>query len=429
MKNILFLIIFFQVTIFASKLTYEDVIKHTIAHSTILKQKDIETKIEEANLELLKSKLYPQLSVIYNVEDYESLDKERQNISVGNNLVNSSVKYKNSMGISLNYDLYDFGAKDEQIKAQKKEISIKGLDSCSQEIKIKEEVLKYYTDVINAQYDLNSFQEITSLLKKMYEYKKRLFISGMISSVDVYNEMLRVRDYENKTNEAKKEYLIALTFLKHISYNLVNPTQTQLTPLIPKEDKLDKTISYEDSYLAEQYRLKKEQKQHEKKSFIKSNLPSVSLNSNYYFYGSDQDSFKSSTEAVKKNSYNVGVSVRAVLFEGFKYNNQMDKFELEKRLIELENQVSKENFEKEIDLSQKNIEQLNILVSGNNKSLEETKEILDTKTKLKDNGELDIISQLQGLVDLYEKDLAFKHKQTSLAMEQKLINIRNKRCK
>ena len=428
MKKINLLSILICLNAYSLELSYDDIVAYTLNNATSLKYKQTEKDIENANLELLYSKLYPQLSMLYSADNYESLDEQRQTVSVGDKLVNSSVKYKNSLGLNLSYELYDFGVKDEQIKAQKQEIIIKQLEECAQELKIKEEILKHYTNAINAKYDKDYLTQSRSFVKQIYEYKKRLFDSGNISLVEVSNESMRLIDFENKIEEAKKEYQTNMLFLSHISYNLVNLQDSSLLPLTSKNGYKKENIFYEDSYLAEQYKQKILQKEHEKSSFLMSNLPQIGLSSNYYLYGADDDSFKTSTEDIRRNSYSIGVSVRLVLFEGFKYFHQMDKYNLEMRKISLEDAMAKEDFEKEVETSQKNVEQLSKLIEGNNKNLFEAKEMLSVKTRLNDSGEIDTISKIQSNIDLLDKELALKHKETSLASEQIKLNIRKSIC-
>lgn len=427
-KRYLLFIIFICLNTYPSEVSYDDIVSHTLSQATSLKYKQTEKEIEDANLELLYSKLYPQLSLIYSIDDYESLDKQRQSISVGDKLVNSSVKYKNSLGLNLYYELYDFGAKDEQIKAQKKEINIKKFEQCSQELKIKEEILKYYANALNAKYDKDYLAQSRSLVKQIYEYKKRLLNSGNISLVEVSNESMRLIDFENKIEEANKEYQTNILFLNHISYNYVNLQNSSLLPLTLKNGYKKENIFYEDSYLAEQYKQKILQKEYEKNSFLMTNLPQIGLSTNYYLYGADDDSFKISTDDIRRNSYSIGISVRLILFEGFKYFHQMDKYNLEMRKISLEDAMAKEDFEKEVETSQKNVEQLSRLIDVNNKNLFESKEMLSVKTRLNDSGEIDTISKIQTNIDLLDKELALKHKEISLASEQIKLNIRKSVC-
>lgn len=68
-------------------------------------------------------------------------------------------------------------------------------------------------------------------------------------------------------------------------------------------------------------------------------------------------------------------------------------------------------------------------IAGNNKNLEESKKMVATKIRLNENGELDTISKLQSVLDLLDKELITKHKQTSLSMEQIKLNIRKGICK
>lgn len=222
MRKINLLSILVCLNAYSLELSYDDIVAHTLNQSTSLKYKQTEKDIENANLELLYSKLYPQLSMIYSADNYENLDKSQQTVSVGDKLVNSSVKYKNSLGLNLSYELYDFGAKDEQIKAQKQEIIIKQSEKCAQELKIKEEILKHYTNAINAKYDKDSLIQSRNFIKQIYEYKKRLFNSGTISLVEVSNESMKLIDFENKIDEANKEYQTSLVALSHISYNFVD---------------------------------------------------------------------------------------------------------------------------------------------------------------------------------------------------------------
>lgn len=424
----IFVIFLLPLVCFAKEITYDELVKVALVNSTAIKLKSNDVQIEEANMRLLQSKKYPQFSLAYNSEYYKNLDETSQSISAGDKLVNSSVSYKNSLGLSLLYDLYDFGAKDEQLKAQKQEINIKTLELCTEETKIKEEILKYYSGGLGASYDKQYLQQIRMVTKQIYEYKKRLFDSGMVSFVDVSNDAIRLIDLENKIDNANKEYQINITALDKLSYGFVK-TDDILSPFdVQQLGSIVVDATYHQSYIAQQYKHKLAQKEYEKNSFRNSNFPQLSFSSNYYFYGSDQEHFKDGIYDIKDNSYNIALAIRVNLFEGFKYKNQLDKFELEIKKIYLEDSLAKENYDKEIAIIKQNITQLATLIQGAQKSLIQTKELQNTKIRLKENGEVDMIVKLQSEVDSLEKELSYHHQKISFDAEQIRLIIKYNLC-
>lgn len=134
-KTLLFLLSLESMA-FSQEISYEALKISATEHSHRLKIRTIDTSIEQARLGSVYSSLYPQLSLGYSGEYNKNLDQTTSgSISVGGTTINSTVRHKDSLALSLNYELYHFGTTLKQIEMSKKEITSKKLEVCNEETK------------------------------------------------------------------------------------------------------------------------------------------------------------------------------------------------------------------------------------------------------------------------------------------------------
>lgn len=419
--------IFHALNIHAKTLAYEEIVSITISNSPKLKIRQTDVKIQQSNVESLYSKFYPQISIVYNNEYNKNLDANTKNISVGNTSVNSSVKYENSLAFGLNYELYHFGTTNEQIKAAKQEIEVKKVETCLEEARLKEEILNHYVKALSAYDDIIFFKEIRELNKQIYEYKSRLQQSGIKSKLTVLDEAVKLIELENKIEQSRVDYIINVLALSKLSYINLDLNSTKLVPLLTNENNVTTNtgLRYEDTSSAKQYQEKLEQKQSEINSLKLSILPIVSLSSNYYYYGSDQNNFTDSYKELKRNSWNIGLNLRWDIFEGFKYYSELKKLELEKVRLLYEYEFSKKEFEMEISSKIQNIYQMKQILQNESQSLQVINEIVISNNLLIEEGEIDAISHLESKINKLYKKLSLQKYMNNYNYENILLRIKS----
>lgn len=141
----------------AKEVTFAELQTAALENSHRLKLRSIDTSIEEARLGSVYSTLYPQLSLGYSGEYNHNLDQTSSgSISVGDTTINATVPYEHSVSVRLNYELYHFGTTLKQIEVSKKEIAVKKLEQCSEEVKLYRELLDDYLRAQKSQSEKDS---------------------------------------------------------------------------------------------------------------------------------------------------------------------------------------------------------------------------------------------------------------------------------
>ncbi|PHM16869.1 MAG: hypothetical protein CJD30_09265 [Sulfuricurvum sp. PD_MW2] len=411
---------------FSKEISYEALKISATEHSHWLKLRTIDTSIEKTRLDSVYSGLYPQLSLGYSGEYNKNLDQTTSgSISVGGTTINSAVRNKDSLALSLNYELYHFGTTLKQIEISKKEIAFKKLEVCNEENKLFREILDLYATAQKAQSEQNYKAQMHALRQELYTLKQRLYAAGKESRVSVGDEAIRLIELERDIERAQMSYeenLIALTKLSHIDLDLKS---TQLLPLGTKAKDIH-IGSFEESSQARQYRDKIDQKNTEISLNIRTQLPVLSLYSNYYLYGSDMHNAYNAFEDMKPNSWNAGLSLRWNLFEGFKYNSESARLHFERDRLNEEYALAKREFDAQTQISQQKIDRLTQLQKNNVLIVNESRSKIAMIKRLREHGEADAVSEVSVKLETLERELTLESERIQHAYEAEALKLQHR---
>jgi outer membrane protein TolC len=420
----LYLYLFLEICVFGNDISFEDLKRSAHENSHRLKLRTIDTSIEQARLESVYSGLYPQLSLGYSGEYNKNLDSSSESISVGDTTINSTVAYKDSVSLRLNYELYHFGTTLKQIEMSQREIASKKLEVCNEESKLFRELLDLYATAQKAQSEYRYKSQMHTLRQELYTLKQRLYGAGKESRVSVGDEAIRLIELERDSERAQMSYeenLIALTKLSHIDLDLKS---TQLLPLGAKAEEI-RLGSFEESSQARQYREKMDQKSAEISLNIRTQLPVLSLYSNYYLYGSDMHNGYDAFSSIKPNSWNAGVSLRWNLFEGFKYNSESARLHFERDRLSEEYALAKREFEAQTQISQQKIDRLTQLQKNNVLIVNESRSKIAMIKRLREQGEADAVSEVSVKLETLERELTLDTERIQHAYEAEALKLQH----
>lgn len=426
MKHYLSIFIFIEIVVASQDISYEQLKSSAVLNSHRLKLRHIDTSIEQERLGSVYSSFYPQLSLGYNGEYNQNLDKSISgSISVGGTTINSTVRNKDSLALSLNYELYHFGTTLKQIEMSKKEIASKKLEVCNEETKLYRELLDLYATAQKAQSEYRYKNQMHVLRQELYTLKQRLYAAGKESRVSVGDEAMRLIDLERDIERAQMSYeenLIALTKLSHVDLDLQS---TQLLPLDTKAEEIH-LGSFEENSQARQYKEKIDQKNAEISLNLRTQLPVLSLYSNYYLYGSDMHNAYNAFENMKPNSWNVGVSLRWNLFEGFKYNSESARLHLERdRLVE-EYALAKREFDTQTQIYQQKIDRLTQLQKNNVLIVNESRSKIAMIKRLREQGEADAVSEVSVKLETLEREMTLESEMIQQMYEAEALKLQHR---
>lgn len=426
MKKYLFFIAYMSTIGCARDISFSELQMSALENSHRLKLRTIDTSIEEARLDSIYSTLYPQISLGYSGEYNHNLDETSSgSISVGDTTINSSVPYEHSVSLRLNYELYHFGTTMKQIEAGEKEIAVKRLEQCSEEVKLYRELLEHYSRAQKAQSDKAFKSRMLTLRQELYNLKQRLYAAGKESRVSVGDEAIRLIDLERDIVRSSMEFeenIIALSQKSHID---LSSADTKLLPL-EVNSATTANLSFFHTPLAHSYEEKIAQKQSEISMLNRSQLPVVSLYSSYYLYGSDQDNFSRGFEDIRSNSWNAGVSLRWALFEGFKYNSESERLKLELSRIREESELAKREFDYETRTRHEKLNRLSMLTKNETEALDETASKLTMTQRLRIQGEADAVSEVSVKLESLERELTLESEKIQHAYETESLKLQHR---
>ncbi|MDO9208405.1 MAG: TolC family protein [Sulfuricurvum sp.] len=409
----------------AREITFTELQSAASANSHRLKLRSIDTSIEQARLEGVYSTLYPQLSFGYNGEYNRNLDTASGGVSVGDTVINSTVPHKDSVSLRMNYELYHFGTTLKQIEMSKNEIAAKKLEVCNEKTKLHLELLDHYVQAQKSQSEYRYKSKMHTLRQELYTLKQRLYAAGKESRVSVGDEAIRLIDLEREIERAHMSYdenLIALTKLSHIELNL---KETQLLPLTTNTDEIH-LRNFEENSQARQYQEKILQKNSEISMNERSQLPVISMYSNYYLYGSDMNNAYDALSSIKPNSWNAGLSVRWNLFEGFKYNHESTRLYLERDRIQEEYALAKREFDANTQTKQQHLERLAMLTKNETEALTETRSKITMTQRLRAGGEADAVSEVSVKLEGLERELTLESEMNQHAYEAESLKLQHR---
>ena len=409
----------------AREITFTEIKQSALEHSHRLKLRSINTSIEKARLDSIYSTLYPQLSLGYSGEYNHNLDPSASgSVSVGDTTINSTIPYEHSVSLRLNYELYHFGSTMKQIEAGEKEIAVKRLEQCSEEVKLYRELLEHYSRAQRAQSDKRFKSRMLTLRQELYALKRRLYPDGKESRVSVGDEAIRLIDLERDIERSTMEFeenIIALSQKSHIE---LSSTDTQLLPL-EVNSATPADLSFFHTPQARSYEEKIAQKQSEISMLNRSQLPVISLYSSYYLYGSDRDNFSRGFEDIRANSWNAGVSLRWALFEGFKYNSESERLKLELSRIREESELAKREFDYETRTRHEKLNRLSLLTKNETEALNEIASKLTMTQRLRTQGEADAVSEVSVILESLERELTLKTELIQHAYEAESLRLQH----
>ncbi len=395
-------------------------------NSKQLELKKYNIDISKEDINIINSENYPNINVGFNIEDSKSLNNNIST-SVGEYSITSDSLKKSYSYINLNYNLYSFGRLDNKKRIQKYRAESIKYDYCKEKKDLILKLLDIYFNALNNQIKIENFQNIIKDRNNIYKLKNRLFNIGNITKIEVTKSAIEVANLYSQINDSKKELK---NFYEQISFltNYKFLKDEKLKPLMINE--LKKDMEFENSSTAKELLFQIKSKQAEILLYEKEFLPNLNFYSKYDFYGYDENSYKSSMQNMKKNSYRFGLNLSINFFDGFKTLSQKQKTILELKQLQTQYDLEKKKFDNEILISNQNYQMdkqnlkhklQNIQLSSSNQT---------NIIKLENIGELGQIDILNSNIEKTDKHLDYKLNELKLAYEytKRIILDEGEKC-
>lgn len=398
---------------------FDDILKSAKVNSYEIRISDFDVFIAKQGVRTARSEYFPKINVSAGTEYTKNFnDIYNSTVTVvGDAFINPYTRFQSLMGITLSYNVFDFGQRKDKLDIAKEDIELKELITKEQMQELELTLIDTYCKLFITKKQIDINKEILELAKKNHEYKTRLFEAKEISKIELSDSALQVQKYEQKILEL---YSLAQESLNWISF--YTREDYQLENLDVKEFKKVSTdpMAFNDytkslTWLIQEKEVKKKELA---LSVAKKNyLPKVNAYSRYYLYGSDYSSYNQSLGDIGPSNYTVGATVFMPVFDGFKNSAEVQtaSLELQQQLVKRDKAIAQ--LMNRLATMRSNLIYLDKQIIVDENKVSEIKDKEKSIKRLAEKKEATPIEHNEVKIELLEQEIELiKNKATTLAI-------------
>ena len=408
--------------LWANTITLEEILDYATKNAVSLKIKQTDALIESKNIQSAKAAYYPSLNVVYNAEYNQALDGVPLGVEyVGGLTISNETRYQSSIAFQLNYNIYNFGATKKRVNIASGEFDIKKMQWCSAEKQLHQQILKHYASANKANIKIKFKTQMLELRKKLYSMKERLYRVGKYSKIDLGDEAISIISLKRDIDNIAMLYNEDIIKLSQLSHKKITKDVTLLPFNI--NDKNHFIQKYDETTEGKILNKKIMQKKDEISMQFREQFPSLGLYSSYYYYASHPTKYDYTVSNLNKKSWNIGLSLKYNIFEGFKHSTNKQRLKLELHRLKQELDVAKHNYVYEDKSKIIKIKELGILKKHEQYLLEENYKKRDMLNRLYEIKKIDSITKINAEYELLERALNIESRDIEIAFERVSLNI------
>ena len=174
---------------------FDSVLKQAKTQSYDIKIADFDVFIAKQGVRTARSEYFPKINASVGTEYTKNFkDFSNSTVSVvGDAFINPYTRFQSLMGITLTYNVFDFGVKKSKMDIAKENIQLKELLEKEQFQELELTMIDTYSKlyILKKQIEIN--ENILELAKKNLEYKTRLFDAKEISKTELNVQTIEVQ--------------------------------------------------------------------------------------------------------------------------------------------------------------------------------------------------------------------------------------------
>ena len=400
-----------------AKINFDSVLAKAKAHSHELKIANYDTLIAKTGIMNARSEYFPKLFFNVGTEYTKNYKDYKQSVvtSVGDAFINPYTRYQSVMGITLQYNVFDFGVRKGRLDLAKEEVS----NSELKEIKAMQElhlnIVDSYSKILMTKKQLEFYKQINAIDNENLQLTERLLKAKQISKTDYNDRKVKLGQSQNHINEISQileEALLWLGFYTGEAYDVNNIVIKDFsTPNIDLATSSDYTKSVTWKYWESEIK----KKQLELKITKRTNLPKVQAYGRYYMYGSDYSSYPDALDDFGPSNLSVGASATMPIFDGLQNYADIKKvtLELQQTIVKRDKDIAE--WMTRLSTLKSNYFWLNNQIAQNEEIEKELKDKNASKTRLLDKKLISKIESNDAKIELLESDIE-KIKNTTTAV-------------
>lgn len=402
-----------------SDISFDKILKKAKEHSYDLQIAEFSKLIAKQDIRSARSDYYPKLNFNAGTEYTKNFRDVRTSIvtTVGDAFINPYTRYQSIMGITLSYNIFDFGVRRGHLDIAKEDEKLKDLEEKEKLQDLYLNLLDTYTKVLVLKKQLELNERILALESNNAELKTRLYNAKEISATDLNDAKVKVESLKRSINEITSmlnENLLMLSFYTGEEYALEHLKVSDV-----KRPDFDTTAfrDYTKSIIWQVHEIQLKKKELELKVVKRTNYPKITAYGRYYLYGSDHSSYNDSLSDFRPSNYTVGGSLNMPLFDGFKNHADIKKTELELKSLQIERDKAMAEYMTRLATLRSNLMYSDAQVNNANLVIKELEEKEKSKNRLLSKKVITPIEMNEAKIETLERRIELeKYRVTSAAI-------------
>ncbi len=321
----------------SGKISFDEISKKAKKHAFDVQLADFDIMIAKQGIRSARSEYFPKIYAMASTEYTKNFKDYGAGTvtTVGDSFINPYTRFQSLFGVTLSYNVFDFGARRNALDIAKEDTKVKELLVKEQYQNLDLTLVDTYCRLLITKKQIELNKQILALVQNNFEMKERLFNAKEISKMELNNAKVEVKKIEQRIEELNsiaQESLNWISFYTGEQYDFENiVVQDFKKPDFDPMEFNDYTKSI--TWQIQEHELKK--KELELRIAKKNYLPKVNAYSRYYVYGSDHSSYRDTLDDISPSNWTIGGTVQMPVFDGFTTSAmvQTASLELKKQFI------------------------------------------------------------------------------------------------
>ena len=355
------------------KIDFDDILLKAKDHAYDLKIGDYNVLIAKQGIKGARAEYFPKLIASAGTEYTKNFRdvNETTVMSIGEAFINPYTRYQSVLGVTLTYNVFDFGVRGGNLKIAKQDVTVKELENEQKLQELNLTLVDTYAKIQMTQRQIKINKEILALQSVNLGFKKRLFDAGEISKTELNDEEVKVAEVEKRIYELQQLLVESVNWLQFYTGEQYDIPSLKVSDIKKPDFDVMSNNDYTKSVTWKFYDEQLKKKELELKVVQRMNYPKVNAYGRYYLYGSDHGSYPRSFKDIGPSNFTVGANVNMMLFDGMKNRANIHKTALEYKQLQVERDKAIAQLMTRLATMRSNLMFLDKQIEDNNKIIHE----------------------------------------------------------
>lgn len=402
-----------------SKISYDNVLKKADDHSYDLKIADFNILISKQDVRGAWSEYFPKLNLGAGTEYTKNFRDANEStvMSIGEAFINPYTRYQNMLGITLSYNLFDFGVRRARVDISKEDVKLKELEVKQKMQDLHLDLIDTYSKIYITAKQIELYKQILEIEEKSLELRTRLYEAKEISRTELNDAQVKVEDTTDRIWDLYSIFSESLNWLSFYTGEDYNHEILTVEEIDKPDFDVMEFRDYTKSIVWQMHEKELKKKELEVKMAKRNYLPKVQAYSRYYLYGSDHSSYPDSFEKIEPSNFTVGASINMPVFDGFQNSANVRRAELEYKQLQVERDKAIAELATKLAVMRSNLMMLDERMQSNKAAIDELKDKNKSLQRLVSKRIVSPLEENDAKVELLQQEIEYeKNRITAIAI-------------